>query len=300
MKKWAKAFIVGALFAFAGTAFAAPVGIASGQPGGTNYPMVDDIVKVCSAPSSPITNHVSDGSLDNIAKVYGDKSTQYSIAQADAMVYQQGVDPKMMDRIKGVFPFFSSEINLIVAENSPIRRLEDLQGKRVVEDVDGSGTWVSVQVIKGLTNIQWKPMNGSQAQGLAAVQNGQADAFFINAGRPIKLLEGAKGVRLVSISHPSLDSFALYNKATIPSNTYSYQKSSIQTYKVDNLMITYAFDNQYQKEIGDLVTCITRNISKLQADGHPKWRDVNPLDIERIKWPMHKAALAAVKRESRK
>jgi TRAP transporter TAXI family solute receptor len=284
-----------AMLAF--SASAAPIGIASGQPGGTNYPMVDNIAKVCSKPGSPINNLVSDGSLDNIAKVYGDKSSQFSIAQADALVYQQGVDPKMMERIKGVFPFFSSEINLIVAEGSKIQRLEDLQGKRVVEDVDGSGTWVSVQVIKGLTGIIWQAMNGSQAQGLAAVQSGKADAFFINAGRPIKMLEGAKGVRLVSISSPKLDAFELYTKATIPSNTYAYQKGSIQTYKVDNLMITYAFDNQYQKEIGDLVTCITHNIGTLQAEGHPKWRDVNPLDIERIKWPMHKAALAAVKRE---
>jgi TRAP-type uncharacterized transport system substrate-binding protein len=125
-------------------AHAGPVGIASGQQSGTNYPMAADIARVCSTAQSPITNIVSDGSLDNLAKVYGDKNVQYGIVQTDALVYQQGVDPKMMDRIEMVFPFFSSEIHLIVRANSPINSLSDLQGRRVDEDVEGSGSWVSV------------------------------------------------------------------------------------------------------------------------------------------------------------
>lgn len=298
-KKFQRTFVFGALLCTAQAVLAAPVGIASGQMSGTNYPMVEDIVKMCSTPQSPISNYESDGSLDNLAKVYGDKKVQYGITQADALVYQQGVDPKMMDRIVGVFPFFSSEINLIVHENSPVRSLADLAGKRVVEDVEGSGTWVSAQVIKGLTGVQWQALNGSQSQGLAAVQSGQADAFFINAGRPIKMLENARGVKIIPLNHPKLDTFGLYTKATIPSGTYSFQKSSVQTYKTDNLLVTYAFKNQYQKEIADLVSCITKNIDRLQMDGHPKWRDVDPTDLARIDWPTHPAALKAIKAASK-
>jgi butyrate kinase len=82
---------------------------------------------------------------------------------------------------------------------------------------------------------------------------------------------------------------------------YKSVKGTTQTYKVDNVLATYAFKNQYQAEIGELVTCITRNIGKLQSgDYHPKWRDVDPLDIDRIKWAAHPAAVAAIKRASRK
>lgn len=278
----------------AASAYAAPVGIASGPVSGTNYPMTQDIVNICSTPQSPITNVISDGSMDNIAKVYSDKSSQYGIAQADALVYQRGVDPKMMERIKGVFPFFSSEIHLVVKDNSPINSVNDLQGKRVVESIEGSGTWVSVQVIKGLTGIKWSTMNADHAQSLAAVQNGQADAFFINAGRPVGLLSKLpSGVKLVPLSHQALDQFPLYTKSMIPSNSYPFQKNTVQTYKMDNILITYAFDSQYQKEIGDLVTCMTKNIGRFQQEGHPKWREVDINNINNIKWPMHKAALAA-------
>ena len=82
----------------------------------------------------------------------------------------------------------------------------------------------------------------------------------------------------------------------IPSGTYTGQNVPIQTYKVNNVLATFAFKNQYQKEIGDLVTCIAGNIDKLQANGHPKWREVNPQNIDLVKWPVHPAALAAIKR----
>jgi TRAP transporter TAXI family solute receptor len=296
-----KILIAFALAIAASFAFAESVGIASGQPGGTNHPMIDDIVKQCSKPGAEIRNVTSDGSLDNINKVYSDRTTQYSISQTDALFYMKGVDPKMMDRIMMVFPFFSTEIQIVVNAKSNIKTLADLAGKRVIEGPgDTSGTWVTAQVIKQLTGIQWQAMNASIKDGAVAVANGQADAEIVVAGAPTKAIAETAGLRLISISHPALDGFNLYNRAIISSGTYPGQTSAISTYKVDNALITYAFKNQYQKEIGDLVGCISMKIGTLQAQGHAKWRDVDPLDIDRIKWPSHPAAVAAIKRNTRK
>ena len=284
---------------FITVAYAAPVGIASGQPTGTNYPMAADIAKVCSTPTSPISNVVSDGSLDNISKIYSDKKVQYGVVQVDALEYMRGQDPKMLDRIVMVFPFFSTEMHIVTKDGSPITSFSQLAGKRVVEGPEGSGTWVSVQVIKALTNTQWTSIKASQQAGFDMVMKGEADAEFIVAGAPIGLLQKAIGFKLVPLQHPALDNFGLYTKALLPSGMYPAVKGTTQTYKVDNVLATYAFANQYQKEIGDLVSCITRNVGKLQTeDGfHPKWRDVDVLSIDRIKWQSHPAAVAAIKRE---
>ena len=199
-----------------------------------------------------------------------------------------------------VFPFFSTEMHLIAKDGSPIASLDSLAGKRVVEGPEGSGTWVTVQLIKKLTGIQWIPVQASQKDGMSMVLNGQADAEFVVAGAPVSMLISTAGYKLVPLSHPKLDQFPLYTKAMIPSGMYP-GKGTVGTYKVDNVLVTFAFKNQYQKEIGDLVTCITTNMGKLQTGSqfHPKWRSVNPLDINRIKWAAHPAAVAAIKKNSK-
>jgi TRAP transporter TAXI family solute receptor len=295
-----KKFLIAIVMALASTAVMADVGIASGAPTGTNYPMAEDIVRVCSTPKNKIHNVVSEGSMDNIFKIYGDKNTQYGIIQTDALAYQQGIDPKMMDRIEMVFPFFSADMHLVVRADSKINSLADLAGKQVIEGPEGSGTWVSVQVIKGLTGIKWTSLKASQQAGLNAVVAGQADAEFIVAGRPIDMLSKVqKGIKLISLSHPKLDSFGLYTKTMIASGSYPFQTTGVSTYKVDTILATYAFKNQFQAEIGGLVSCIAHNLPTLASTGHPKWKDVDPLDINRIKWQAHPAAVAAIQREGR-
>jgi hypothetical protein len=281
-----------------GSAWAAPVGIATGAKTGTNFPVGEDIVRVCSTTESPISNVITAGGEENVYKVYNDKDTQYAIVPEDTLVYLQGVDKDMMERVVKVFPLFSAELHLVARPSSGIKTLADLQGKRVIEGPKGSATWITVQVIKAATGLTWGSMIASQGDGLKAVLAGQADAMWVVAGTPITMFEPQKsGLQLIPVEHPGLDKLQFYKRTMIPSNTYPFQAGNIYTYKVNNMLATYSFKNQYQKEIGELVSCITRNIGVLRSTGHPKWRDIDPLDIDRIKWPSHPAAVAAIKRE---
>lgn len=301
-----------AIFALASTgafAQARPFGIASASPNGTNWPMVEDIRAVCSKPGADITNVVTNGTLDNIVMVHGDPRAQFGIAQLDGLKYQQGQDPKMMERIQVVFPFFSTEIHIVTKDGAPITDFSQLAGKRVVEGPEGSGTWVSVQVIKALTGVKWQAFYASQAEGMKAITQGAADAMFIVAGKPVGIIKETAGIKVLPLKHPKLDEFPLYTKALIPGGTYPGTTQTVNTYKVDNALITYAFKAERQAEIAGLVTCISQNIEKLQSGAmnpltqkpfHPKWRDVDPLDINRITWAVHPAAKAAINVAARK
>lgn len=290
--------LLAANLAVAATALVAakPVGIASGERSGTNWPMAEDIRAVCGTPGTPINNVASSGSLDNIYKIYSDSTVQYGIVQEDALVYQQGLDAQMMARIMMVFPFFSTEIHIVVAGKSPIRSLADLKGKRVVEGPKDSGTWVTSNTIKKLTGVQWEGVSLSLQDGLAAVRDGKADAEILVAGAPIALLANAAGLRLIDLSHPVLDAFKYYKKTRIRSGIYPFQAEAVDTYKVQNALATFAFKYEHQKEIEALVTCIACNIEGMQTDTrrHPKWKDVTPLEINRVTWPAHPAAVRAI------
>lgn len=295
-----KKFLILGLAVLSLAASAAPVGIASGAESGTNWPMAEDIKNVCSTPASPVSNVITPGGQANIFRVYNDPKVQYGIVPADVAFYQRLVDEqagsKRMDKILMVFPFFSTEFHLIAKDGSPIKDINDLAGKNVVEGPEGSATNITVKLIKRLTGLQWNGIAASQTEGHKMVMGGTADAEFIIAGKPITMLKTAAGVKLIPISHPKLDSFAMYEKTAIEvDGMYPFQKTTVSTYKVDNMLVTYAFKNQFQAEIGELVTCIGRNIGKMQ---HPKWRDVDPTNITRIKWEAHPAAVAAIKKLS--
>lgn len=272
------------------------IGIASGAANsGTNYPMVQDIVSVCSTPNAPIQNIQSNGALENLHLVFSDKRAQYGIIDEVTLLYQQQNDPNMTKNIVSVFPFFSMELHLAVRKNSPFQNLEQLTGYKVYAGAEGSSTSVNSQVLKGLTGVNWIDVNMPQGQAIQALKTNQVAAVFVVAGKPATMFNDPD-IRFISIKHPKLDGFKYYTPTMIPTGTYTSQTAPVQTYKVNNVLATYAFKNQYQKEIGDMVTCIAKNMGKLQANGHPKWREVSPANIDAVKWPVHPAAMSAIKK----
>lgn len=274
------------------------IGIASGATSGTNYQMAQDVVKACSTPRMTVNNVITDGGLDNIFQVNSNKATQFGVVPEDAMFYQKAINPDMMKRLVQVFPFFTAEVHLVKKAGSPIRSLADLQGKRVVEGPKGSGTWVTVQVIKAALGLSWTALEASQTDGFNAVMAGQADAEFIVAGAPIKLLSEKSGYELVPIVDQKLIALGYYKATQLPTNTYQAVKGNVPTIYVDNLLVTFNYRNSFQEQIGSLVGCISKNLEWLQTNGHPKWKVVDPLeDMNRIKWPMHDVARAAIEKE---
>lgn len=272
------------------------VGIATGDRTGTNYPIGQDIARVC--PQLGIRVEQTVGSLENVYRIYSDPRVQYGIVQEDALRYLEAYYPTQMGRIKMVFPFFLSDFHLIVRADAGIQRLEDLAGRRVVTGPAKSGTWVTTERIKQVTGLGWQEQSLPQGDGLNALLGGRADAMFFVAGTPIGSLRdlGAhhrEQLRLVSLSHPALD--PLYPRATIPAGTYPWQPEAVPTYTVRTALATFDYKRSHQDNIRGLVGCITRQLEELKRTGHPRWREVDLLDIDKLHWPVHPAARQAIR-----
>jgi TRAP transporter TAXI family solute receptor len=290
-----KRFAIIPLAAAAASTFA--MGIGSGNVTGTNYPMVENLIKVCGSAAGPFENIKTAGSLENLDRTFSDSTMQFGITQLDAAKYYAGSDPKSAAKLKAVLPFFTTEIHLLVRDGVKANNLADIKNLRVIEGPDGSGTWVSVQVIKKLTGLTWQGSLASQADGLKALQAGQADAMFIVAGKPIGMLMGVMGVHLISVQHPALDNFSMYTSAMLTAGDYPGLSGTIRTYKMQNALMTFDFGVQYQQVIFKLVQCLQQKLPELQnpANGyHTKWRSVDPKDLETFPWPVHPQALKAL------
>jgi TRAP transporter TAXI family solute receptor len=278
----------------------ADVGISTGSSSATYYQMANDIKRVC--PSINISVYESAGSLSNLDRIFSDSKVQYGIVQQDALIYRNLSDPTSMSKIKQVFPLFNEEISLVANVKSGINSLNDLAGKKVVIGQQGSGNWVTSNIIKSKTGIRWTDVEQAPDQSIVGLISGQYDAMIVVAGTPVKLLTNlgasAKGVvKMVPMSNQALDDF--YIRASIPEGIYAWQTTPVQTYAVKSVLATYDYKNPVMaKEIGDLVTCIVKKMSDLEVNGHPKWKQVSPKSIEQVKWPIHPAALAAIKKNA--
>lgn len=285
--------ILGISSLFINLASAAEAGLTTGSPNGVYYAMGKDIQKTCSA-TVPLQVYESAGSVSNVERVLGDKRYQYGIVQQDALLYKALTDQKAKDKIKIIMPLHNDTIHLIATASSGIRSLADLKGKRVIIGADGSGNWVTANLIQAKTDIDWQAIEVSPDQGITQLLLGQADAMFYVIGKGGKLLtslgSAAKGkLKLVPMNNPQLDSF--YIPTTIPDGTYDWAPTPVHTYAVKNVLVTFDFKTQYQAEIGALTSCIVKNLNSLQEGaGVSNWRDVEPADYKLVKWPVHPAA----------
>jgi TRAP transporter TAXI family solute receptor len=275
----------------------ADVGLATGSSSGTYYAIGQDIKRTCT--NINVQVYESAGSLSNLDRIFADSKVQYGIVQSDALVYKDLSDHILMQKIKQIFPLYNEEINIIVNTKSGINKFEDLAGKKVVIGSSGSGNWVTANIIKAKTGIQWTDVEEQPAQSMVGLVTGEYDAAIVVAGKPIKFFQdlgasAANHVKLIPFTNPAVEGF--YVRSSVPEGIYAWQTKPIQTYAVKSVMATYDYKNPVMgQEIGKLVSCIVKNLPQLQQTGHPKWKEVDPLQIDQVNWPIHPEALKAIK-----
>jgi uncharacterized protein len=274
----------------------ADMGVSTGATSGTYYAVASDIQRVCKG-KVEMKVYESAGSLSNLERVFSDPKVQYGIVQEDALVYKQLTDADLMKRIKMVFPLYREEIQLVALTNGP-KDLAGFAGKKIAIGTQGSGSWVTGQMLSMKSGVDFTKVEISQKDGLDQLANGQVDGVLVVGGKPFPLLKDlgafANGrIKLVPISSPGLDGF--YKKAMIPEGIYAWQKTPVQTYSVQSMMATFDYKSPVmQKDIGAMVKCVKDALPELQVSGHTKWREVDLGDFQRVQWPVHPAALRAI------
>lgn len=295
------AIIVGIMLgAFQASTFAAEAGIVTGGTQGTYYAFGNDIKRTCSG-LQQFNVLESAGSLSNIERVLGNPDSQYGIVQQDALLYKtmDGTQPdakKTKEKLKMIFPLYNEEIHVLVPANSPLNSLQALAGKKVVVGVNGSGNWVTAQIMQAKTEIAWLPVEIAPQE--AVKQPGAFDAIIAVGGKPLSYLRNDPNWKLISISHPALEGF--YSNTSIPEGTYAGSKTRVNTYGVKSILVTFDYKNQFQQEIAQLTQCIATKLAGGGGTGtHAKWREVDPSTYTEVKWPVSPIALRYLTKQAK-
>ncbi len=282
-----------------GAAFAAAeYKIVTANEKGTYFAIGADLAKFV-APDAQIKLEVlpTAGSAANIKHLRYDPGVKFAIVQAD--VYQAFVDranggnPEaraIIRPLRVILPLYNTEIHYIVRADSPLNYLHDIRNAKINGGVLGSGAALITHTLyRMMFNAPMPEDNASFLSNEEAlvklIGDKSVDVVVVAAGQPAPLIanmkpEAQKFIKLLKFdtAHPSSKlPLTVYSSSTIHASSYpNLLKEDFATVSVGAFLVTY--DYNLAGTVGYLTQfarSLCQNFPTLQAQGHPKWREVS-------------------------
>jgi hypothetical protein len=289
------------LLAFAlacGTAAAIDYKIVTADPKGTYYAIGQDLSKYV-APDAGIKLEVvpTDGSAANIKHLRYDPGVKLAIVQAD--VYQAFLDraaqgnrdaAAMIGALRVILPLYNTEIHYVARADSPMNYLHDIRDAKINGGLVGSGaafiTHTLYRMMFGRSIPEANDSFLSNAEALVKlISDKSVDVVVVAAGQPAPLIanmrpEAQKFIKLLKFdpSHPSAKlPLTVYTSSVVRAESYpNLLKENYTTIAVGAYLVTYNFTTPHTAgNLARFARALCNNFSKLQNQGHPKWREVN-------------------------
>jgi hypothetical protein len=298
-RRFFSAFTAAALCLHGGAAFAAAeYKIVTANEKGTYFAIGVDLAKFV-APDAAIRLEVlpTAGSAANIRHLRYDPGVKFAIVQAD--VYQAFLDraaagnreaSTIIRPLRVILPLYNTEIHYIARADSPLNYIHDIRNAKINGGVLGSGAALITHTLyKMMFNAPIPEANASFLSNEDAlvklIGDKSVDVVVVAAGQPAPLIanmkpEAQKFVKLLKFdpAHPSSKlPLTVYSSSTVKASSYpNLLQEDFTTISVGAFLVTY--DYNLEGTVGNLTRfarSLCQNFSTLQAQGHPKWREVS-------------------------
>ncbi len=259
----------------------------TGSTTGTYYPLGLAFANVMSSKLKEVDVMAisTRGSQENI-RLLQNKELKLAIAQSD-MVYKavksegtfEGEDHKNLKVLLSLYP---EVVQILVPDDSDIKSIKDLKGKRVIMGGRGSGnakTAASVLSAFGIYENDITPGFLSYDAAISAMVENKFDAFFLVAGLPTKVVTELKSridIRIVEFSNEEITEICkkleYLSVSSIKENTYKNQSNKINSIALKALLIS---TSELPEETAQgIIKVIFDNIKYLQQM-HPRASDIS-------------------------
>lgn len=188
----------------------------------------------CGVPGLIAVVQSTDGSVANVQQI-GRGALDSGFVQADVAFWAyKGLglfaDQGPVENLRAIANLYPEAIHLVVRSDANIDDFEDLKGKRVSLDREGSGTRVDARLILnafGLAESDLDVYDLPAGQAADAMRGDQLDAFFFVAGTParaIAALAEEVSIELLEIAGPQAErlraDYPFFATAEVPAGTY--------------------------------------------------------------------------------
>lgn len=253
------------------------INIATGGTAGTYYPIGGAIAEVLNKNGMNASAQSTGASVANI-NMLKDKQVELAIVQNDITYY--AINGKEMfeeggkvENLKGIASLYPETCQFVVREDSGIKSINDLKGKRVAVGAAGSGAEANARQILEAYGITYEDINEqflSFAEGSYALKDGTVDAAFVTAGYPtasVQDIASQNKIRLLPIGDEQIkklsEKYPFYTKTVVPAGVYQGFDEEIQTVSVMAILVA---NDKIDAALGEKLTkAVFDNLEKIAA-----------------------------------
>ncbi len=200
--------------------------------------------------------------------------------------------------LRALMRLWPNYVQLVTTEETGIKSVSDLKGKRVGVGAANSGVEINARMILaafGLTYDDITPDYLAYGEAIDNMKNGQCDAVFVTSGLPnstvmdlgvsynmvVVPIDGAGRDKLVS-------EYPYYAESVIPADTYN-NKTDVESVFVYN--ITLVNKDLSDEVVYDMLTGIFQNIDTIKASHNAANKNIDiTFGVDDIQLPLHSGA----------
>jgi uncharacterized protein len=287
------------LLALAGATQAHPAAdrIVTGGERGTYIQIGNDLARLVARPAGIALNALpSKGSAENVRRLRHEPGVRLALVQSD--VIQAFLDEaangnadalQMIKPLRAVMPLYDEEIYFVTRADSPLNAVHEIADKRINVGPVGSGTALTATTL-------YRKMFGTaiSERNLSHLPNEDAlvklatesslDVVVIVAGQPTPLFADMKPearqfiklLRFDAQAPASAAAMETYTPSAIRAASYpNWLADDVAALTTRALLVTYDYQGSgTQQMLVRLSRSLCQHFDQLQAEGHPKWRDV--------------------------
>ena len=249
----------------------------------------------------------TDGSVFNVNNVLNG-NLDFGIVQSDRQFQAiEGLaeweEDGPQERLRSVFSIHSESVTLIATEESGIKSIFDLAGKRV--NIGNPGSGPRQNSIDVLNAAELDVENGIQIfeekidKAIEMLHNDEIDALFYTVGHPSTAIsnavQGTKKVRIIPLSFPGLEKIfetrPYYVKSVIPADIYPgiLNTEDIETFGVKATFVTS--EEMPEKIVYAITKEVFEKFEKFK-EMHPAYKVLCIEDmLEGLSAPIHPGAM---------
>jgi uncharacterized protein len=253
------------------------VNILTGGTSGVYYPLGVAISKVLTdkVPGTRPSVQATKGSVENLNLVQGGKGeVAFTLGDSLAAAVLGSTEAGFkgpLDKVQTIGAIYPNFVQIVASQESGIKSLADLKGKRVSVGAPKSGTELNARAILAAAGMSYEDLGKVEyldfAQSVELMKNKQLDATLQSAGlgvASIRDLAASNPIIVVAVPAEVAQKMGQpFFSATIPANTYEGQAADVTTVAVPNFLVTRA--DLSAELVYKITQAIYENLDELKA-----------------------------------